>query len=292
MADTTRIGLALLAALALGVSGCKRESPAPALGPQPQDTAQPAPDAAAAPSAKVEDVSESDPRYVVGISYPPEVNQYPGLAAELKRYADAARAELQQAVDGLGGEKPTAPYELSLSFTRLADTPGLVAIAADGSTYTGGAHGSPLIARFLWLKPQARMLTATELVPDPEAWRAISDYAREQLHTRLSERLDGDDLAPAERAELLRSAGRMVDEGTQPDAENFAQFEPVLGAEGRIAALRFVFPPYQVGPYSDGTQSVEVPAAVLLPSVAPAYRELFQAAAGTQQEPTAGATAQ
>ena len=46
-----------------------------------------------------------------------------------------------------------------------------------------------------------------------------------------------------------------------------------------LAGLRFVFPPYQVGPYSDGTQTVEVPAAVLLPHVAPTYRGLFQGVA-------------
>jgi hypothetical protein len=46
-------------------------------------------------------------------------------------------------------------------------------------------------------------------------------------------------------------------------------------ASGALRALRFVFPPYQVGPYSDGMQTVEVPARVLLPHVAPEYRALF-----------------
>ena len=71
----------------------------------------------------------------------------------------------------------------------------------------------------------------------------------------------------------------MIDEGPGRRPANFAQFEPVLGADGRIAALRFVFPPYQVGPYSDGMQTVDVPAGVLLPHVAPAYRGLVRAAA-------------
>jgi hypothetical protein len=47
--------------------------------------------------------------------------------------------------------------------------------------------------------------------------------------------------------------------------------------DGRLRALRFVFPPYQVGPYSDGVQTVEVPASVLLPHVAAEYRGLFAA---------------
>jgi hypothetical protein len=263
--------LLLLALCAVLATACRREAPAPEpAGPAPATTTTAPP-----PAVQLKDVSERDPRYIVGISYPPTVNKYPGLAAELKKYSDAARAELQQAIDGLGAEPPSAPYDLSLSFTQLAETPGVVAIAADGSSYTGGAHGNPLIARFVWLPREQRLLTAAELIPDPKAWQAISDYAREQLHTSLSQRIDAEDMDPAERADLLKNAGRMIEEGTLPDAANFAQFEPVLAADGRIRALRFVFPPYQVGPYADGTQTVEVPANVLLPNVAPAYRGLF-----------------
>lgn len=267
----------LALALLLALAACRQEAPVPGAAspstPAPASPAEPAPVALA-------DVSELTPRYMVGISYPAAASKYPGLAAALKTYAEAARAELMQAVQGMGDEAPPAPYDLSLSFTALHDTPQLVAIAADGSSYTGGAHGTPLIARFVWLPRQKRMLTAEALVPDPGDWKPISDFAREQLHTRLSQRIDGDDTDPAERSELMRSAGRMIDEGTEANAGNFAQFEPVLGDDGRIRALRFVFPPYQVGPYSDGVQTVDVPASVLLPRVAPDYRALFVGAGG------------
>lgn len=265
-----------LALLGITLAACRREAPPSgdaATPPQAAPATAPAP----APEVRLTDVSERDQRHIVGISYPPSINKYPGLTAELKKYSDAARAELQQALDGLGDEPPRAPYDLSLSYTMLAETPRIVAVAADGSSYTGGAHGNPLIARFVWLPQRNQLLTAQRLVPDAAAWTAISDYAREQLHTSLSQRLDGADVDPADRAEMLRSAGRMIDEGTEARADNFAQFEPVLAGDGRIRALRFVFPPYQVGPYSDGTQSVEVPAEVLLPRIAPEYRELFAA---------------
>ena len=87
--------------------------------------------------------------------------------------------------------------------------------------------------------------------------------------------MDADDLPPADRADIVKNAGRMIDDGTGPEPDNFEQFEPVLAPDGRIAALRFVFAPYQVGPYADGTQTVDIPADVLLPKVAPAYRNLF-----------------
>jgi len=153
----------------------------------------------------------------------------------------------------------------------------VVAVAADGSSYTGGAHGNPLVARFVWLPERQEMLTAGMMIPGEDGWRALSGYVREQLHADLFLRADAGDLEPGDRTRLVRSGGEMIDEGSAPDPENFSQFEPVMGADGRIQALRFVFPPYQVGPYSDGTQSVVVPAEVLLPHVADDYRRLFSA---------------
>ena len=80
----------------------------------------------------------------------------------------------------------------------------------------------------------------------------------------------------AERADIMRSVGRMIDAGTEPAAASFAAFEPVLAPEGgKLMALRFVFPPYQVGPYADGVRMVEVPTAVLSQHLAPEYRGMF-----------------
>lgn len=267
-------GAALVLVLAL--AACRREADVPQTqAPTPPPSAQ----TPAAPPTPVglKDVIETDPRYVVGISYPKGIERYPGLAAELQRYTGAARGELMQAVEALGNEKPSSPYDLSLSYTMLADTPRLVAVAADGSSYTGGAHGNPLVARFVWLPERQELLRADELIADAGGWRNVSAYVREQLHAALSQRIDADELEPVERAEVMRSAGKMIDEGSDPDVDNFDQFEPVLSADGRLRALRFVFPPYQVGPYSDGVQTVEVPAAVLLPHVAAEYRPLFAA---------------
>ena len=253
---------------------CNREAPAPVTAP-PSPTAPSAPTPQAAPLA---DVIETTSDYVIGISYPPSAAKYPGLAAELQRYANAARAELLQAVKARpAGSDGGSPFDLSISFNDVLESPTLVAVAADGSSYTGGAHGAPLIARFVWLPREDRLLTASDLVPDAGSWEPIAANVREQLLTALSQRVDADGLPPAERLEVVKNASRMIEEGTEPTAATFSMFEPVVGASGKLRALRFVFPPYQVGPYSDGTQTVEVPASVLLPHVAPAYRGLFQA---------------
>jgi hypothetical protein len=264
----------LLLLLALLLSACQRQADTPAVPAEPEA----APAAVAEPvqgPAPLKDVIETNESYIVGISYPPMLDKYPGLAQAVTTYADAARAELMQAVAGFGNDKPTAPYELSLSFEKVAETPGIVAVAADGSRYTGGAHGEPLVARFVWLPQQQKMLTAQELVPTVKGWAAIGGFIREQLRTGVSVRADADEMPPEERLQFVRNADKMIEEGTEPDVDNFSQFQPVVAADGQVTALRFVFAPYQVGPYADGTQTVDVPAAVLLPHIAPEYAGLF-----------------
>lgn len=277
----SRLACAVAIVLLATVAGCNRDSSSTMSGTEPAvatDAQTEVEPDASVPDVDLTDVVETNAQYVIGISYPPSASKYPELAAQLKRYADAARDELMQAVAAQpqGEAASAALYDLSLSFTEVLETPEVVAYAADGSSYTGGAHGMPLLARFVWLPKQRQMLTADRLVPDAAGWQAVSAYAREQLHTALSQRIDAEDLSPAERAELVRNAGRMIDDGTTADAENFSQFEPLAGPDGKLRGLRFVFPPYQVGPYSDGMQSVEVPASVLFPHVAPAYRGLFE----------------
>jgi len=271
--------LLLLCALAAALPACKREPEpaAPVATPGAPTPATGEPVDAAPADVKLEDVSESTSDYIIGISYQVPAEQYPGLAAELKKYADAARNDLIEAAKARNqpGGATSAPYDLSLSFTELMHTADVVAVAADGSSYTGGAHGAPLIARFVWLPKQGRMLTAQQLIPAAAGWTAISDYVREQLHAALSQRVDADDLPAEERAEVVKNASKMIDDGTQPDPSDFALFEPIAGPDGRLTGLRFVFAPYQVGPYSDGTQTVEVPIDVLAPHLAPEFRPLF-----------------
>ena len=275
--DMNRLGQgagAVAAVLLLALAGCgKQPAATPAATPEAPGTA--APTEATPATAELHDVIENNARYVLGISYPPAVNKYPALAQQLSTYAEHAKAELLKAVDELGNDTPTAPYELSLAFDLLVDTPQVVAVSAEGSSYTGGAHGQPLVARFVWLPRQERMLTAQELLASPKGWQAVSDYASDKLLEQAMVRAQGEEMTPDEQQAQVRNLSKMIDAGTAPRADNFAEFQPVVDESGHITVLRFVFPPYQVGPYSDGTQTVDIPAAVLLPHVAAEYRDLF-----------------
>jgi len=235
-------------------------------------------DNAAANVPAVKDELETTRGHIIGISYPPGLARYPGLADEARRYAAQARRQLLDAEKQRPPSAQDGPYELSLEFKLRHESPSLVVLAVDGSAYTGGAHGTPLIQRWVWLPPQGRRLTTAELFPRPESWQRIAGDVRAQLHAELDQRLDADKLPPAERAAAVKAASELIDGGTEADPADFAVYEPVLDADGRISALRFVFPPYQIGSYADGMRTVELPAARLLQQVAPAYRPLFGAA--------------
>ncbi len=263
----------VIVSLGLALVACG-QNPEPAV---PAVDAPVATDAGPASSREpLKDVIERTPQYLVGIAYPEVANAHPRLADALRGYAAKARADLDEAVKLAGeGGHLHGPYDLSLNFTELLNRPEVVAIAAEGSLYTGGAHGIPLIARFNYLPQEDRLLAPQDLIPDREGWEAISAHVRSQLREQVLARLAEDQLSDAERAEVIRTTGGMIDEGTGPDAGNFAQFEPIPAADGRWFGLRFVFPPYQVGPYSDGTQAVDVPVGVFRAHLAPKYRAMF-----------------
>ena len=66
------------------------------------------------------------------------------------------------------------PYELVLPFSELHVSPTLVAVGVDGSSYTGGAHGTTLIARWVWLPGQNTMLRAKDpVLSSPSTWAAF-----------------------------------------------------------------------------------------------------------------------
>lgn len=231
-----------------------------------------------APAVVLKDVLETTPTHIIGISYPKDLAKYPGLAAQARRYAEQARQQVVDAVRQRPDDPAAGPYELSLEFKLKHESPQLVVLAVDGSSFTGGAHGTPMIQRWVWMPAESRLLTAAELFPQEGSWQAISTTVRQQLRDSVARRLDADKVPAAERAALVRDTGSLIDGGTEARPEDFAVFEPVMTPDGKISALRFVFPPYQVGAYADGMHTVELPAAQLVSMVNPTYRPLFEAA--------------
>lgn len=222
--------VACLATLVL--SSCARE-PAP-VPPRPH-----APAADVAPPA---DVFERDAHKIVGISYPPNLARYPGLARRLVAHAGARRAVLAAAL--ARHPDPSTPLELTLRFVTVADTPEIFAVSAEEELYLGGPTSRPGSTTFLWLPGAQRLLMPDEIIPDPGTWARIHDYMRKRQQ---------------EESATLSS-------GVEPTRGMRHDFSPRVNSAGRIVGLRFRT--------EDGTE-VEVPASMLKPLVAPAFAAWF-----------------
>lgn len=220
------------------------------------------------------DVSEHSPSYI-GITYPQEARDYPGLARALQAYTDAALNALDEAVAAAEAGGPAGPFDLFIEYTLRARTPALVVVAADGGSYLGGARSGPLVERFVWLVEEERLLPVDALIAEPTGWTAVSNHLREVLYTAVVERVDAEGLPPEEREQSILAQGRLIDAGTTADPENFHLYEPLFDAAGRIHAIRFVFPPGQVAAEEEGTVTADVPAGIVLPHVPEGYRALF-----------------
>src|SRR5690606_14032429 len=80
--------------LVIALAGCKPDAAPP---PDATDTHNDAA-SAVAPPVEMRDVLETGDGYIIGISYPRSVAEHPRLAAEMVAYAEAARANLTQAL--------------------------------------------------------------------------------------------------------------------------------------------------------------------------------------------------
>lgn len=266
-----RLMIAMLSCIVALATACKREPPAnaPASG-----AASPA----AAPAPVVlQDQVEHTPTWLLGITYPKGVALPPGLARELKAYADTSRKRLVDAAAPHKAGDAGVPYDMSLEFRQITpQAHGLIAIAADGSLYSGGAQGDPLIRRFLWDVQGESLIRSGDLLNGDAGWTAISNSVRETLIGQIRSRMEDDKQAPEEIEKAIAKMQPIVESGTQPAASEFSEFEPMIDAQGKLVGLTFVFPPYQVAGYSDGIQRADVPVSVFQQYLNPKYRGLFE----------------
>ncbi|MBS0218393.1 MAG: DUF3298 domain-containing protein [Proteobacteria bacterium] len=267
-----KLMVAMLACIAVLATSCKRESPANAPAANGAATS-----ATATAPVVLQDQVEHTPTYLLGITYPKGVALPPGLAQEIKAYADASRKRLVDAAAPHKAGDAGIPYDMSLEFRQIApQAHGLIAIAADGSLYSGGAQGAPLIRRFLWDVQGGNLISTRELLNGDAGWVAISNSVRGTLIGQIRTRMEDDKQAPEDIAKAIARMEPIVESGTQPAASEFAEFEPMIDAEGKLIGLTFVFPPYQVAGYSDGIQRADVPLLVFQQYLNPKYRGLFE----------------
>lgn len=200
--------------------------------------------------------------------WPERLARYPALRAAVESAVDRAREDLEafalpeerapggEAAAVEGQDPGSAIVETQMRWSLAVETPTLVTAVLEGYTYSGGAHGMPLHA-VLHLDPGSGALLPPEaLCERPEDWAALAARIRQELYRRAE--ADLAEMPPELQGDARAGTREWIDRGTEPGPETLGLFVPGADAAGRFETLDFVFPPYQVGPYVDGTQTVRL----------------------------------
>ncbi len=254
------IALAALAA-ALG-TGCHKKPE-----PKPQ------------PPARLS-FAQTTPDATVKLTLAPVIAAHPGL--RFKLYQDGVRelttfiteARNDHARLLKAGGKPQT-YEHTISWTITAATPRLLSAWETWYDYAGGAHPNSGSEGLLWDAADDREIARGDL------FRPGADQAR--LDAALCE---------AVRRAKAERQGSVGDSRTWPCpkwSESNYVFAPSV-IEGKLGGLIFLFDPYAIGPYAEGTYEVTVPLSAFKDALAPPYAVEFAGSPGasTPQSATTG----
>lgn len=220
-------------------------------------------------------------RYKIDISYPALKPDEAPLAAMLHRIANAAKQEFLRALP----DPKTFPefadrqLQLRMDFKLAAQTSEFASVREAGFQDTGGAHPAPIDAAIVYDVHAHRTITLDDLFNNPDAARkALADYARADLAKKImAQAPKSGEASPEAVKEWKVNAKQMIEQGTQPTSQNFANFivratdNPLDPSPG----LTLIFPPYQVAAYVYGTQTVFAPTVVFAQLLKPQYKNAF-----------------
>ena len=242
-----------------------------ACGPEPVSIAAVAPVNPTAPgltgSKLVEEKSD-----LLDFTYgwPWEAAAIPALAARLEADLTRQRAEaLATARADKDSRPPDTPFHghyFQKIWLAHGETPPLLSLAAQVAFFTGGAHGNTTFDSLLWNRTADRPIATADLFTDAAAAFAAmkKPYCEALDRARVEKR--GAPL-PAQGEDWLIGCPELVKQVVIPvDADEDSHFE----------RRRVLIPPYEAGPYVEGTYEIDVPLTDALRAlIKPAYKEAF-----------------
>lgn len=175
------------------------------------------------------------PGYTMNVAWPEFPKAHP-LAETLNKLTPsaprAAQAEFRKAVQSME-QRPNAPWELNIKPVVAYNTPKLVSILYNHFEYAGGAHPNTLthVVNVAMIDGKPKQITLTDIAVDGAAPRIL-----EMVYLRLtSVRMD-----------------RVSEEAAALPPETISKF--IVGK----GALTFIFDPYAVGAYVEGSYVIKL----------------------------------
>jgi len=208
------------------------------------------------------------------VSWPGTAAQIAPLDALLRGDAESLR---QQTQDGMRAEQaaaneagyPFRGYSYLEDWSVVADVPALLILQSEGYTFTGGAHGMPIVKALHWDKAGGKVLEVGDMFDVSALGAAVSERFCEALDAQRAEKRG----APvnAGNSGALADFDRCVDPTKQT-------IVPSSRGGGALDTIHFVIMPYEAGPYSEGIYDVEVPVDhAVLATVKPDWKSAFTA---------------
>jgi Deacetylase PdaC len=168
--------------------------------------------------------------------------------------ASATSAKADAAKNGF----PFNRYSWSQTWQPEAETPQLLALSSTVYAYSGGAHGNLHYVGAIFDRKAQRQVRFAELFTDPKAAFAI-------LTPAFCQALDAERVKKrgAEKLELFS------------DCPKLESYPIVPMGDGSIRQFRALVPPYEAGPWSEGSYEITLEAAPVAALIKPQYRLSF-----------------
>lgn len=205
--------------------------------------------------------------------YPAEAAALPGLAAMLdedrtKSLAELATQATEAQKDAKANGYPYNAHMMGVKWTTTGSTEPLLAMLAEISTFSGGAHGNTGYAALLWDKAASRRVPIEALFTDMKA--ALAPMRDRYCDALNSERLE-------RRGDYAGQADDMFN--ACPPFEELVIVPSAVSNDG-FDRLMFVAAPYVAGPYVEGVYEISVPITqAALAGIKPEYRAAFSPSA-------------
>lgn len=167
------------------------------------------------------------------------------------------------------------PWDFRLDFRVQDSTESFVSILGSGYAFSGGAHGNHFYRTLTLDRRSHRLLQLSDIITDSTALEPVSKYVRPKLIEQLLKQSDTAQGDPRAIANYKKRIRQWVREGTVPNLKNYRHFWLSKPVNGHPTGFTFLFPPYQVAPYSAGEQQVFVPATVFGDGLRIRYRDWF-----------------
>jgi hypothetical protein len=255
------IRTALAAAALLFVAAC---------ADRPADPPEPVAEPSIDPTAKAKAVKTADDLLDFSYVWPVEASSIPALnqrlEAELTRDRAEAEATAREDQASRGTEYPFNGHYFNKSWQRYGESRRLLSLAAEVSTFTGGAHGNSGFDQILWDR-QARGAI------EPLALFADAAAANAALTPLYCAALDRERAQKRQETLPLSGEGWMVE---CPALTDQALVPLDQNGDGRFERLRVMIAPYEAGPYAEGSYEFDIEVTDAIRRMLKAdYRESF-----------------